>query len=236
MRAKLLLILIVIGVLGYVAYRYLNKPTQPAATPPVAEVDPRLEEAPVPAPVEPEVAPRPNITSLPKTNMPTPAAPEPVVDWKPKLDEILGSNLSVEQKQQQIREFLATLPDAAAEQAVQSLTLAVKDTEYGFIKPLALDPNLPEAVRDEFMVDLLNRPNSIRVPSFLELARNPDHPDNENAYDMLEIFTNQKLGADWAGWEKAVAGWLKENPDQPRRNRTVGAKPTPPSEQAPVEP
>jgi len=147
------------------------------------------------------------------------AAPAPT-EWHTTLDSILGSNATVEQKQQQIKELLASLPDLEAEQAVQALTLSVQHEAFAFIKPLVVDPTLPEAVRDEFMVDLLNRPNSIRVPLFLELARNPDHPDNENAYDMLEIFTNQKLGADWAGWEKAVTAWLKENPDQVRKRNT----------------
>ena len=113
--------------------------------------------------------------------------------------------------------MLSKLEEAEAEQAVQELTTIVKDEGYAFLKPLAVDPSLPEAVRDEFMVDMMNRPNSIKVPLFLEIARNPDHPDNESAYDSLEIFTGLKYGADWNAWEKGIEIWLKENPDRVRQ-------------------
>jgi|SRR5688572_14313680 len=229
MRAKLLIIVVLAGILGYGAYRYWSKSPAPSA-PPTVETQPELDSAPPVTLVERKTSRGTNVAATKaatsKTNMPGTVGTPESSEWKTKLETILGGNFNPEQKQRQIKELLASLPDVEAEQAVQALTLSVKNEAYGFIKPLAVDPTLPEAVRDEFMVDLLNRPNSIRVPLFLELARNPDHPDNENAYDTLEIFTNQKLGADWAGWEKAVDAWLKENPD------TVGKK-TPPSE--PVE-
>ena len=113
--------------------------------------------------------------------------------------------------------MLGKLDEAEAEEAVHDLTTKVKDEGYTFLKPLAVDATLPEPVRDEFMVDLLNRPNSIKMPLFLEIARNPDHPDRESAFDSLEAFTGLKFGADWDGWEKGLQQWLKENPDRPRR-------------------
>lgn len=215
MRAKLLILVILAGVIGYFGYRYWSRPAPtPPAEPPVLETEPES-----PPPVKPTVAetkvPR-TANAIPTTRMtnrPGTVATEPAPEWNTKLKSILGSNANPAQKVQQLKEFLAGLPDPDAEQAVQALTLSVSNEAFGFIKPLVVDPTLPEPVRDEFMVDVLNRPNSIRVPIFLELARNPDHPDNEDAYDMLEIFTNQKLGADWAAWDKAVPAWLKENPD-----------------------
>jgi len=193
---------------------------------PVVETQLPPEHPPVtPEVVETKVVRKNTPTTTTKTNMASTVPPEGAPDWKAKLDSILGSNANVQQKQQQLKEFLSSLPDPSAEQAVQALTVSVKNESFGFIKPLVVDPNLPEPVRDEFMVDVLNRPNSIRVPLFLELARNPDHPDNENAYDMLEIFTSQKLGADWGAWDKAVATWLKENPDDQKRPKNFPAEP-----------
>lgn len=219
---KLLIIIILVAVAGVFGYRFLSKPKP--SEPPAVET---VESEPT-SPVEPEVATKVpvrtnTVATKVVTNMAETAVAVQIPEWKMKLDGILASAATPEQKIQQLREFLSKLPDPDAEHAVQALTLSVKNEAFAFIKPLVVDPNLPEPVRDEFMVDLLNRPNSIRVPLFLELARNPDHPDHENAYDMLEIFTNQKLGADWVAWDKAVATWLKENPDQVRKRK---AEPT----------
>jgi hypothetical protein len=141
------------------------------------------------------------------------------------MERILSSNLSGQQKIQDLRELLAKLEAEEAEAAVRELTSRVQDQGYAFLKPLAVDPKLPEPVRDEFMVDMMNRPNSVKVPLFLEIARNPDHPDHEHAFDNLEAFTGLKFGADWDGWEKGIQQWLKENPDRPRKSETPAPEP-----------
>lgn len=217
----LVIVVILVAIGGYYGYRQLSKP-KPAETP---VVETQEEPEIIPEPAAPVVRSEPPVMTNPVrtvTRRATPAtAPKPTGEWKAGLDAILASaEKTPQEKIQELKAFFSKLEESEAEQAVQDLTLRVQDEGYGFIKPLAVDPTLPEPVRDEFMVDMLNRPNSIKLPLFLEIARNPDHPDNESAYDSLEIFTGLKLGADWNAWEKGIATWLKENPDQLRRRKT----------------
>jgi len=73
-----------------------------------------------------------------------------------------------------------------------------------------MDPKLPEDTLDTLMADLLNRPNSTKLPMFLDIARNPDHPKHEEARDMLELYLDEDYGADWATWEKKMKEWLAD--------------------------
>ena len=214
---KALIVVILVAIAAYLGYRIMTKP-KPADAPIVEQ--PAVTEptsAPV-AVVQDKAPPATNSTRATTTNKPvarvkTPST-QPTGEWKAKMEGILSANTSSQQKLQDLKEMLAKLDEAEAEQAVRDLTTKVKNDGYAFLKPLAVDPSLPEPVRDEFMVDLMNRPNSIKMPLFLEIARNPDHPDRESAFDTLEAFTGLKFGADWDGWEKGIQQWLKENPDR----------------------
>jgi len=218
------ILIIVVGVAGYFGYRALSK-AKPKPQPSIeAQAQPDTAPATSPTAVtQNKTTPATNaittaaVRANSTTPQPQPPKPRPTGEWKPKLDAILASSVDSTAKLQQVKELLAKLPQEEAEQAVQALASSVRDESFAFLKPLVVDPTMPEAVRDEFVVDLMNRPNSIKIPLFLEIARNPDHPDHESAYDTLEAFTGLKYGADWAGWEKGIEQWLKENPDRVRK-------------------
>ena len=225
MKAFIVILLITgVAVAGYFGYRALSKPkpTEPstAETQTQPDAPPATASAPVPQ-TKATVAATAVATAAVRANSTAPqpeiAKPKPTGEWKAKMDAILNSSASSETKLQQMRELLAKLPEAEAEETVHALASSVKNESFAFLKPLVVDPAMPEAVRDEFMVDLMNRPNSIKIPLFLEIARNPDHPDHENAFDSLEAFTGMKYGADWNGWEKGIQQWLLENPDRVRQ-------------------
>jgi hypothetical protein len=215
------ILVIVVAVGGYVGYRYLSKPKPGEA--PLVEGAIETNKGPVAPVVAQKPAATENktpaLTNRVRSTVKRTAATatKTAGEWKAKVDAILASGSTSQQKINDLRELLSKLEEAEAEQAVQELTTRVKDEGYAFIKPLAVDPNLPEPVRDEFMVDMMNRPNSIKIPLFLEIARNPDHPDRESAFDSLEIFTGMKYGADWNAWEKGIDTWLRENPDRVRQ-------------------
>jgi hypothetical protein len=219
---KAFIVIILLAVAGYLGYRIMTKPKPSDG--PMVETDPVIEATTAPPAMVENREARTNMSTpkLRDTNKPMARVKDPSKppgEWKAKMEAILGSNTSGQQKLQDLKEMLSALDEVEAEQAVQELTARVQDEGYAFLKPLVVDPTLPEPVRDEFMVDLMNRPNSVKIPLFLEVARNPDHPDRESAFDTLEAFTGLKYGADWNGWEKGVEAWLKENPDRPRREQ-----------------
>lgn len=224
---KVFIVIILVAIAGYLGYRILSKPKPAEVT--ISEAQPSPEPTSAPTPnIVISKAPVTNATGAAVTNRtvarmkdPTTQAvkPKPTGAYKAKLELILGSTGSAEQKIQDLKEMLSKLDEAEAEAAVQDLTSRVRDEGYSFLKSLAVDPTLPEPVRDEFMVDMLNRPHSVKMPLLLEIARNPDHPDHDSAFDSLEAFTGLKYGADWNGWEKGIQQWMKENPDRPRRSQ-----------------
>ncbi|HKQ40535.1 MAG TPA: hypothetical protein VJ063_20865 [Verrucomicrobiae bacterium] len=219
---KALIVVILVAVAAYLGYRIISQP-KPAKTT-IAESQPAMQPTAAPSVAVQEKASAPTNVTRPgaASNKATVAgvkdpATKPTGEWKAKMQTILSANTSAQQKIDDLKEMLSKLAEAEAEEAVRDLTTRVKNEGYAFLKPLTVDPNLPEPVRDEFMVDLMNRPNSLRIPLFLEIARNPDHPDHESAFDTLEAFTGLKYGADWDGWEKGIQQWLKENPDRIRQ-------------------
>jgi hypothetical protein len=78
---------------------------------------------------------------------------------------------------------------------------------------LLLDPQLPGDVLDGLMADVLNRPNRLKLPLLLEVARTAPHPKAGEAKEILGLFLEEDYGDDWAKWQAEMEQWLKENPD-----------------------
>ena len=143
------------------------------------------------------------------------AATAEMADWNDKLDNILGSNEDEAKKAEQLLAMWSTLPEDGQVETMQHITNLLPDEKFSSIAQTLTNTHTVEAVMDIIMGDALNRPNSIKLPSLLEVARIPGHPKAEEALDILEVFVDHNYGTDWAGWDKAVKDWLKENPDEP---------------------
>ena len=62
----------------------------------------------------------------------------------------------------------------------------------------------PTGVLDVLMGDVLNRPNALKLPLLLEVARNPDHPKAAEARQVLVLYLEEDYGADWDVWQQKV--------------------------------
>ena len=89
----------------------------------------------------------------------------------------------------------------------------MSDQDYAPLGKLLTDSNLPEPVLDVLIVDVLNRPNSLKLPLLLEVARDAQHPKAGEAKDLMELYLEEDHGADWTKWQTKMEQWLKENPD-----------------------
>jgi len=78
---------------------------------------------------------------------------------------------------------------------------------------LLTDSKLPEDVLDVLVVDVLNRPNSLKLPLLLEIAREPSHPKAIESKELLEVYLEQDYGNDWNKWQAKLDQWIKDNPD-----------------------
>ncbi len=140
----------------------------------------------------------------------------PVADtntWENKIDTVLTSDADDSQKANRILELLPQLPAEGQEEAAEHLANLLPDEQYSSARQLLTKTNTSSAVLDVLMSDLLNRPNEIKLPTLLDVARAPDHPNAEEAKEFLELYLENDFGTDWGKWEDAMKTWLKENPD-----------------------
>ena len=142
-----------------------------------------------------------------------PAAGE--MDWNDKLDSILGSNDDEALKAEQLLKLWPTLPEDGQVEAMQHISNLLPDEKFSLLTQTLTNAATSEAVLDIILGDALNRPNALKLPSLLEVAKIPGHPKAEEAREILEVFVDHDYGTDWAQWDKAVKDWLKENPDEP---------------------
>jgi hypothetical protein len=182
---------------------------------------------PQPATVVPtKVVPAPGRTAhKPATNT-TPVAVAPpaldpgtpgemVADWSQKLDDILGSSDDESKKADLLLAMWKRLPEEGQVETMQHISNLLPDEKFSSLVPAFTNAATPEAVLDILMTDALNRPNAMKLPALLDVARTPSHPKAEEARDILEVFVDHNYGEDWPKWEKALQDWLKENPDEP---------------------
>ena len=136
-----------------------------------------------------------------------------ITDWEAKVDEILGSDGNAPDKAKQMLEMFSHLPEAGQVEVVKHISNLLPDQDYAPMGQLLLDPQLPGDVLDGLMADVLNRPNSLKLPVLLEVARTPQHPKAGDAKETLGVFLEGDYGDDWAKWQAEMEKWLKENPD-----------------------
>jgi hypothetical protein len=175
------------------------------------------QPAPAPAdsaplnPPEP-IASRPTTVPPPPVTSPVPAAANTNLSaaWEDKLDDILGSDEDDTNRIAQLFAMFPNLPEDGQEEVAQHLSNLVPDDNYSQLGQLLLNAQLPQSVLDVLMSDVLNRPNSVKLPLLLQVAQNSSHPEAAEAKDLMELYLDEQ---DPAQWPDKMKEWLKENPD-----------------------
>jgi hypothetical protein len=135
------------------------------------------------------------------------------VPWETQLDQILDDDTTLDsQKTQRLLDLIPTLPLAALPEAAQHLTHLADDETYQPVASLVVQTNLPDDVYAVLLADVSERPNSVRFPLLLQIARAPNHPESGEAREDLAFYLEEDFGADWARWETELKAWLEQNP------------------------
>jgi hypothetical protein len=172
-----------------------------------------------PASFKPE--PKTNVTPAPAPSVlppgagtsPAPAPLPLITNWEDKLDEILVSSVKEDEKARKLLEMFPRLPPDGQVEIAQHLSNLVSDQDYPALERLLTNTALPEAVLTTLLNDALNRPNSLKLPALLDVARDPQNPKAREAKDILQLFLEEDYGTDWALWQTKVDQWLRDNPD-----------------------
>jgi hypothetical protein len=188
----------------------INPQPSPVVEPLPPPPPPPVHTVPVPAQVTPKVVVPPVIATV------VPQVPTNSVagtNWDEKIDDIIGSDDADTNKVKQLFALFPQLPPDEQEDAVSHLSNLVEDNNYAPLGEMLKNPKLSEGVQDELMSDVLNRPNNVKLPLLLDVARNPDHAKRDEAKDLLELYLGEDYGTDWKTWQDKMTAWLKENPE-----------------------
>jgi len=157
--------------------------------------------------------PSPNVIAEPSPATVSAAPPNLITEWEEQLDTILVSEADARAKAQQMLDLFPRLPEAGQVAAAEHLSNLLPDEAYAPMGKLLADSKLPEAVLDVLLADVLNRPNALKLPLLLQVARDPQHPMAGEAKDFLAVYLDADYGKDWDKWQSKMETWLKENPD-----------------------
>ena len=136
-----------------------------------------------------------------------------VTNWEDRLDEILSGKENEDQKARQMLEIFPRLPADGQEEVAQHLSNLISDEQYPALGQYLTNTTLPEPVLDVLLSDALNRPNKLKLPVLVDVARDPANPKAGEAKDLLELYLEEDYGTDWTTWQQKVEQWLKDNPD-----------------------
>lgn len=224
-RTLLILAIVVIGIV-IAALSFLNtkppvRPSQAAALPSPAPAAEPLRERPrrnLPAPSPPEKT----TAAVPPKPPPAPLAP-----WEYKIDEVLRSSADESQTAQILINMLPSLPPDGQAEAAQHISNLLLDKDYNKVLPLVKNPNLSEEVLDVFVTDLMNRDDSTKLPTLLEIARIPNHPHREEALTDLEIFLDEDFSDDPVALQRGVQKYLREQAAEEAEEAAAANAPKP---------
>jgi hypothetical protein len=135
-------------------------------------------------------------------------------NWEDTVDSIIGSDDPDTNKVKQLFALFPTLPPDGQEEVAQHLSNLVEDTNYAQLGNLLTNDSLPQGVLDELMSDVLNRPNTLKLPMLLTVGQDQNSPEHDEARDLLELYLGQDPSADnWSQAGSMVTTWLQQNPD-----------------------
>jgi hypothetical protein len=214
--AGLLIIVILLGaVIGIMATRRAGEVPPPL---PVETPEPPVKAAPATnrstASLPPKLpanttAPQPATTAV----SPSVTATNTLPDWEDRLDDILGNDDEDKVKTAKLLELFPRMPEEGQEETARHLANLVEDADYAPLASILRNATYPESVLDVLLQDALNRPNELKLPLLLDVAKEPGHPKAEEARDLMELFLDEDYGTDWARWQSEMQKWLKDNPE-----------------------
>jgi hypothetical protein len=129
--------------------------------------------------------------------------------WAGAIDSVLRDMSDPGEKSRRLLELLPHLPAALQPEAAQHLVnLATDATPDVLLNPLH-DLTVAPAAHAILLLGLLQRADHVRLPTLLDLARNPEHPKSAQALEYLHFLLESDHGTDWLKWEQLIAARLK---------------------------
>jgi hypothetical protein len=165
------------------------KPAPKKATPPVAKAEPiKAPDAPTQT-TTPAMAPGGDkLTTVEEGDL--------------MIDEILRSNKEIPAMARDLHDLVKKLNSEAQVNASRHLVNLTSDEDYGLIAGYLVDAKMNPDVIEVLFSDLMNRKRELQLPLFMNILKNPQHPQNEQVRNVMTILAGQDFEQDFAAWDK----------------------------------
>lgn len=150
----------------------------------------------------------------PETDMPL-IPPLPLqtgeLAWEASIRSVLSREKTTEaEKAIGLFQLLPGMPAEGAETCAEEAVKRLPNTEYRHAQAVVTNPGTYGLALGVLFTDLMERPDNLRLPTLVSIARNAAHPYAEPAHSNLELLLGQDFGQDWARWESAIREKIKE--------------------------
>lgn len=152
-------------------------------------------------------------TSASKTGNATAVVTTPT--WQSPISQVLTSGTPPADQAKNLLAQFPNLPPAGQFEAAHHISNLLPDDAYGTWAGYLTNAAISAQVRGVIYADLVRRPNSIRLPMLLEVARSSSSQSSD-AVQLLRNSLREDYGTDWNAWSQRIQDWLKANPDLAR--------------------
>lgn len=205
---KLVLIIAALAVLGAAAWLGLR--SKPAPTEQVAAATTAVAtEAPAPE----STGRTPRIFRHRDQSKSDGTSADPMEIWDKRVDAILESKGTDTEIADKLLELYPQVPTNGQADLILEIAPRVANTNYNRLSNLLTNSSSPEEVIETLLTDLIDRPDNVRLPLMLEMARSKENPKSEDAHDLLEVILGDDYGEDWELWSKKISEWIASHPE-----------------------
>ena len=159
------------------------------------------------------------------------AAPEAEISlsdtpmWESSVNTILESAEDNDTVALKLDALAHSLPMEGQVEATQHMVNLLGDESYQLARRKLANPATPREVMDVIYSDVLNRPNTVKLPALVDVLAVPGHPLQAESLETLRVFVGKDLGNDLPAWNVAVQDFLREESRQEMEAAAQSAAP-----------
>jgi hypothetical protein len=138
----------------------------------------------------------------------------PVTNWTVQVGAVLATGGSTTNQAINLLAMFPNLPPEAQLEAAQHVSRLLPDDYFGALGTQLTNTAASPAVRRVIFVDLVTRPNRLKLPWLVEVAQSSLEDQSGEALLLLRSALREDYGSNWTLWRERVAVWLTMHPDQ----------------------
>lgn len=108
---------------------------------------------------------------------------------------------------------LPQFPEEDQLEVAQDLSILLPDQQYALVGQYLTNRTVSGPVLDVLVAGLLSRPNGLRLPYLLAMARDAENPRALEARSLLQVMLDADFGQDWDQWQSRVDQAIRDDPD-----------------------